>query len=255
MGFFGRSTNSRLLRTAAILAAVLLIANLSGLLAQSVTQSVQGLVTDSSGAAVEGARVMIRNVDTGVERTQLSNQAGLYSFQLMEVGNYQVKCERPGFRSAVVNGLRVETAAQVRQDFALEVGAVTETVNVSAAAVTLNTENAIVGSVVENKRIVELPLNGRNIVQLAVLTPGVQFGNRSGMNNGEADTSPMAPSRSARTACANSIRWSASTAPTRLTRAAPLRPSFPRSRLSRSSRSKQAVSPRSMVSAAAPWST
>lgn len=190
MGFFGPSTNSRLLRTVAFLAAVLLIPGLSGLLAQSVTQSIQGLVTDSSGAAVEGARVMIRNIGTGVERTQLSNQAGLYSFQLVEVGNYQVRCELPGFRSAVVNGLRVETAAQVRQDFALEVGALTETVNVSAAAVTLNTENATVGSVVENKRIVELPLNGRNIVQLAVLTPGVQFGNRSGMNNGEGGYIP-----------------------------------------------------------------
>ncbi|MBK9168774.1 MAG: carboxypeptidase regulatory-like domain-containing protein [Bryobacterales bacterium] len=158
--------------------------------AQSVTQTIQGLVTDSSGAAVQGARVVIRNVGTGIERSLTSNDAGFYSFQLVEVGNYQVRCEAQGFRAQVVSGLRVETAAQVRQNFVLEIGAVTETVNVSASAVLLNTENATVGSVVENKRIVELPLNGRNIVQLAVLTPGVQFGNRSGMNNGEGGYIP-----------------------------------------------------------------
>jgi len=177
-------------RWCAALAASLLPTVTFEVRAQSVTQTVQGQVADSSGAAVQGARVTIRNVNTGVERTQQSNEAGLYGFQLVEVGSYQVRCEHSGFRAQVVNGLRVETAAQVRQDFSLEVGAVTETVNVAASAVTLNTENAIVGTVVENKRIVELPLNGRNIVQLAVLTPGVQFGNRSGLNNGEGGYIP-----------------------------------------------------------------
>jgi hypothetical protein len=66
----------------------------------------------------------------------------------------------------------------------MQIGDVTETVEVSAAAVTLNTENAVVGGVVENKRIVELPLNGRNVVQLAVLVPGVQYGSRTGIANG-----------------------------------------------------------------------
>ncbi|MFN0171195.1 MAG: TonB-dependent receptor domain-containing protein [Bryobacteraceae bacterium] len=158
--------------------------------AQSVTQTIQGLVIDSSGAPVQGANVTIRNVDTGVERSLPTNETGLYSFQLVAVGNYQVRCEMQGFKTQVATGLRVETAAQVRRDFTLEVGAVTETVNVSASAVTLNTENATVGSVIENKRIVELPLNGRNIVQLAVLVPGVQFGNRSGLNNGEGGYIP-----------------------------------------------------------------
>lgn len=154
------------------------------------SQTIQGLVTDSSGAAVRGALITIRNVSTGIERTLRSGDGGFYSFQLVEVGDYQVRCEAQGFRTQLVSGLRVETAAQFRQNFTLEIGAVTETVNVSAAAVLLNTENATVGSVVENKRIVELPLNGRNIVQLAVLIPGVQFGTRSGMNNGEGGYIP-----------------------------------------------------------------
>ena len=66
----------------------------------------------------------------------------------------------------------------------MEIGDVTETVEVSAAAITLNTENAVVGGVIENKRVIELPLNGRNVVQLAVLVPGVQFGRRTGLNDG-----------------------------------------------------------------------
>ncbi|MFN0168328.1 MAG: carboxypeptidase regulatory-like domain-containing protein [Bryobacteraceae bacterium] len=179
----------RLLRAVFLMVLSMVAVSVPGY-AQSVTQTIQGLVTDSSGAPIQGAGVAIRNVDTGVERSLPTNEAGLYSFQLVEVGNYQVRCEMQGFKTQVASGLRVETAAQVRQDFTLDVGAVTETVNVSAAAVTLNTENAIVGSVIENKRIVELPLNGRNIVQLAVLVPGVQFGNRSGLNNGEGGYIP-----------------------------------------------------------------
>jgi hypothetical protein len=89
-----------------------------------------------------------------------------------------------GFKTETVSGLRVETAAQVRQNFVLQLGALTETVQVSASAVTLNTENATVGGVVENKRITELPLNGRNVASLAVLVPGVQFGTRTGNANG-----------------------------------------------------------------------
>ena len=97
-----------------------------------------------------------------------------------------MSCTLEGFKTESVTNQRVETGAQVRMNFAMEIGDVTETVEVSAAAVTLNTENAVVGGVVENKRIIELPLNGRNIVQLAVLVPGVQFGNRTGLSNGQA---------------------------------------------------------------------
>jgi hypothetical protein len=103
---------------------------------------------------------------------------------LIPVGNYDVKAEMVGFKSEEVRGLRVETAAQVRQDFQLQVGAVTETVEVAANAATLTTETAAVGGVIENKRIIELPLNGRNVVSLAVLIPGVQFGERTGRGDG-----------------------------------------------------------------------
>lgn len=165
-------------------ALVLLGSGASSLQAQSTTQAIQGLVSDATGAVIPGATVSYMNLDTGVSASVQTNETGNYTFTLVPVGNYEVSCQLEGFKTEIVANQRVETAAQVRLNFQLEIGDVTETVEVSAAAVTLNTENATVGSVIENKRIIELPLNGRNIVQLAVLVPGVQFGQRSGLADG-----------------------------------------------------------------------
>jgi hypothetical protein len=162
----------------------LLSAFAGSLYGQATGQSLLGLVSDATGAVVPGATITITNVATGVESRTTSNETGNYIFPTIQVGNYDLKCETQGFRTELVSNLRVETNARVRQNFALQVGEVTETVEVSAAAVTLNTENAVVGHVIENKRIIELPLNGRNIVQLAVLVAGVQFGSRSGLADG-----------------------------------------------------------------------
>jgi len=148
------------------------------------SQSIQGLVEDGSGAVVAGAKVTATNTGTGVAQTAETNTAGLYNFPLILVGNYEVRVEMQGFKAETVRNIRVETSAQVRQDFKLEVGAVTESVEVSANSVQLNTENATVGGVIENKRIIDLPINGRNMVGLAVLIPGVQFGERTGRGDG-----------------------------------------------------------------------
>jgi hypothetical protein len=154
--------------------------------AQSTTQTIQGLVTDPTGAVIPGATVTMNNLATGVVQAVQTNDTGNYTFALVPVGSYELRCEASGFKTDVVTGVRVETGAQVRQNFVMQVGEVTETVEVSAAAVTLNTENATVGAVIENRRIVELPLNGRNVQNLAVLTPGVQFGSRTGLGDGSA---------------------------------------------------------------------
>ena len=167
-----------------LLLVVLLMVRGSGIRAQVLNQSIQGLVTDESGAVVPGAMVTITNLATGIEQKTTTNETGNYTITPVAVGNYDVICSLEGFRTESVNNQRVETGAQLRMDFEPEVGTVSETVEVSAMAIALNTENATVGAVVENKRIVELPLNGRNMVQLAVLVPGVQFGQRSGMNDG-----------------------------------------------------------------------
>ncbi len=167
-----------------LLATVLFTLAPFGLGAQSTTQSIQGLVTDPSGAVIAGAKVTITNSATGVSSTVLTNSTGNYTFALVPVGNYDIKFEMQGFKTETVKGVRVETAAQVRQDSVLQVGSVAETVEVSAVAVLLSTENSTVGAVIENKRIIDLPLNGRNVVQLAVLVPGVQFGERTGRGDG-----------------------------------------------------------------------
>ena len=154
------------------------------LLAQSTTQSILGLVTDATGAFVLGAKVTATNQGTNVALSTTSNATGNYTFPLMGVGDYTVKCEMQGFKTELVRNLRLETAAQLRQDFKLDVGSVTESVEVNASAVALQTENATVGAVIENRRIIELPLNGRNMQGLAVLVPGVQYGLRTGLGDG-----------------------------------------------------------------------
>jgi hypothetical protein len=167
----------------------LLVVSLGGLYgpalqAQSLTQTVQGLVADTTGAVISGAKITLTNEGTNVSQTVLTNDSGNYTFSLVPVGNYTVRCEMQGFKTEIVRGLRVETAAQVRQDFSLTLGSVTESIEVSASAVLLQTENATVGGVIENRRIIELPLNGRNVQNLAVLVPGVQFGERTGRGDG-----------------------------------------------------------------------
>ncbi len=166
------------------LAVVLIVFVPSLLHAQSTTQTIQGLVTDQSRAVVPGATVTITNLATGIETKASTNETGNYSFQLVPVGYYEVKCELDGLKPVIVPDLRVETGGQVRRDFELELGEATFQIEVVASDVSLQTENATVGTVVENRRVVELPLNGRNVVQLAVLVPGVQFGRRSGLNDG-----------------------------------------------------------------------
>jgi hypothetical protein len=153
---------------------------------QSTTQAILGLVSDSTGAVISGAKVTIKNLGTGITQTLTTNNTGNYTFPLIQVGNYEVKVEMQGFKSETTPNIRVETAAQVRQDFKLEVGNVAESIEVSATGNLLNTENATVGAVIENKRIIDLPINGRNMSGLAVLVPGVQFGERTGRGDGLA---------------------------------------------------------------------
>ena len=93
---------------------------------QSTTQSIQGIVTDPSGAAIAGAKVTVTNQGTNVSLTAVSNDTGNYTFPLLIVGDYTVKCEMTGFKNEVVRNLRLETAAQLRQNFKLDVGNVAD---------------------------------------------------------------------------------------------------------------------------------
>jgi len=141
--------------------------------AQAPTSEFTGSVTDATGAAVAGSTITITNLATNVARVVTTNNAGIYVAPGLPPGKYSLRVATTGFRSELVNSIEVQVGQVAKLDFRLEVGNLAETVEVSAAAPTLDTETSSIGTVVENKRIVDLPLNGRNYLQLASLVPGV----------------------------------------------------------------------------------
>ncbi|HYZ87244.1 MAG TPA: carboxypeptidase-like regulatory domain-containing protein [Bryobacteraceae bacterium] len=137
---------------------------------------ISGEIRDSSGATIPDANVTLTNVDTNATRQAVSNNAGIYSFPSIPPGSYQLRVEKEGFKTTTRTEILVQVQQTVRLDVEMALGTVAETVEVSAAAAMLTTENATVGTVIENKRIVELPLNGRNYLQLVSLSPNVSYG-------------------------------------------------------------------------------
>ncbi len=135
-----------------------------------------GEVADASGAVVPNATVTVTNVANNATRSVKTNGAGLYSFPSLVPGAYRVRVEVNGFKTVTRTGIELEVQQSARVNFALDVGQVNESVEVSASAAMLATENATVGTVIDNRRIVELPLNGRNFLQLVSLSPNVTYG-------------------------------------------------------------------------------
>jgi hypothetical protein len=135
-----------------------------------------GEVVDGSGAVVPGATITVTNVNTSATRTAQTNDAGLYSFPALVPGMYRVRVEAKGFKTTTRTDIELQVQQSARINFNLEVGAVTEAVEVSASAVTLTTENATVGTVIDEARITELPLNGRSFFSLVALSPNVTYG-------------------------------------------------------------------------------
>ena len=140
---------------------------------------VTGQITDPSGAAVPNASITLTNVATDAVRQTVSTGSGDYSFLSLPPGSYNIKAERSGFKTALSQGVNVQVQQTVRLDLVLAVGQLTESVTVEANAVALQAENATVGTVVENKRITELPLNGRNFLQMVALAPNVTTASQS----------------------------------------------------------------------------
>ena len=137
---------------------------------------ISGEVKDSTGAVVAGAAVTATNTNTNTVRNTVTNDVGIYRFPSLVPGTYSVKVEAPGFRAAVRGDIELQVQQLARIDFALEVGQVTEVVEIAANAALLNTEDATVGTVIEERRILDLPLNGRNFLQLVSLSPNVTYG-------------------------------------------------------------------------------
>ena len=145
------------------------------MLAQTLGE-ITGEVRDSTGASVPGVTVNITNTATNAKRSSITNDAGIYSFPSLPPGIYNLKAEKQGFKSATSNNIEVQVQQTVRLDLDMSVGSVSESIEVSAQASALTTENSTLGTVVENKRIVELPLNGRNYLQLVSLSPNTSTG-------------------------------------------------------------------------------
>jgi hypothetical protein len=157
-----------------------LIGSPVGLWAQSATATIFGTVTDASGAAVAGAKVIATLEDTGTRENAEVNDRGDYIFPTLRPGTYLLQVEAKGFRRAQVKGLLVEVNQRARQDFAMQVGEVQQVLEVSSTATTVDTFSGTIKEVVDSGRMVELPLNGRNALQLQALLPGsIQMGTGS----------------------------------------------------------------------------
>jgi hypothetical protein len=165
--------------TAATRMALLIIIVLTGCLlslpamAQSTGGRILGSVTDATGASVAGATVVITDVERGASRTLATDDAGAYAAPDLPPGTYKIHVEAKGFKSVERPNVMIEVATDVRADFALQTGQVSETVVVNEEIPLLNTTSATLGGTLSNQEINDLPLNGRNYENLLQLRPGV----------------------------------------------------------------------------------
>jgi hypothetical protein len=147
----------------------------ASLWAQGENASIIGTVRDASAAPISGTPVIIRNQATNVTRKVATNATGDYSVPLLQPGQYEVKVEQSGFRSAVYSNVSLEVSQTVRVDVTLQVGDRAEKVEVVDTPPLVQTDTSSLGQVVNQKNVSTLPLNQRNFVSFAYLVPGVQF--------------------------------------------------------------------------------
>jgi len=148
--------------------------------AQKFTASIRGTVTDTSNAVIAGAKVTLKNEETGLTRTMATNTAGNYSFADLPLGSYRVEVEFTGFKTAVRTKIGISVADVRVVDTQLSTGEIAETVSVEASASGVTTVGAEIAGSISGETAVELPLNGRNFMQLTLLQPGVT--SQEGMN-------------------------------------------------------------------------
>ena len=141
--------------------------------AQSTYGTITGSVTDSSGGAIADAQVTLTNLGTSEKRTQPTGSDGLYSFVNLFPGKYKIDAEKTGFKRTTRTDIVVEVQQTSRIDLTMQVGEVTQTVEVTGETPLLQTETSSLGQIVDEREATELPLNGRNIFNLAFVAPSV----------------------------------------------------------------------------------
>ncbi|HMF76577.1 MAG TPA: carboxypeptidase-like regulatory domain-containing protein, partial [Bryobacteraceae bacterium] len=134
---------------------------------------INGTVTDSTSATVAGAAITVTSQATQQVRRAVSNDSGTYSLPYLLPGMYHVRCEKSGFKVTTNTAVEVQVGGVARVDFTMEVGELSQHIEVTGGAPQLNTDSVALGSVIETKQIVDLPLNGRDYLSLVALSPNV----------------------------------------------------------------------------------
>ena len=172
--------------------------------------SIDGEARDVTGAAVVGVTVSGASQGTNAVRSVVTNDAGAYSFPSFAPGTYTLRAEKPGFKAAVLNRIELQVQQAACIDIDLQVGQVSESLEVHAEAEARLTDDATAGTVIDNKRIAELPLNGRNYLRLVSLAPMFRpgFPARGKLSQGKAVFVPAKRWRSAASALTSiTTRW------------------------------------------------
>jgi hypothetical protein len=177
--------------TLGLLIAILAAMSAAPLWAQSFG-SISGAVTDSSGANVPGAAITATQVKTGRKTTVHANDAGAYIFPAMGPERYTISATATGFQQYVQTGVILQANQAATVNIMLQVGAVTQTVNVEANAVQVDTTTGTLSQVIDQKRVNELPLNGRNAAALTTLVAGAVAAPSDGTDKGNTKTFPAA---------------------------------------------------------------
>ena len=151
---------------------------------QVTTADVVGTVTDVSGAVMANAKATITNTGTGQVRTTQTNASGDYAFTLLEPGSYSLKIEAPSFQTFSVQALTLGGGDRARQNASMQPGQSTTIVEVTATSPLLQSDSSVLQDVINVQAVQDLPLNGRNFVQLAQLTVGANEGPANGLTSG-----------------------------------------------------------------------
>jgi hypothetical protein len=151
---------------------LLLVAFAFPMFAQTPSGEISGVISDSNGSVVAGVKITLTNSATNAVRELQTNDSGLYAIPALPPGIYTLKVEKTGFRAVERRNIEILVGSANRIDVTLEIGEMTNTVEITGGAPVLQSENASIGTVIENRSIVELPLNGRNYLQLTSLIPG-----------------------------------------------------------------------------------
>ncbi len=156
-----------------LLSTLLILVLACVLVAQTPTGTIQGIITDVTGGAVPGAKVVLTNTETNESITLTTDETGRYVRPYVRPGNYSITVEKPGFQTLRQDNISVDVSQNRSVDLVLQTGAITQEIVVAAKTSAVDVNTSSIGQVIENKRIIDLPLNGRGVFTLANLTPGV----------------------------------------------------------------------------------